>query len=63
MSWIVLSGNVHAFSLYGFKTHLCTKYFRSCILIVAKTLESLSGPTITYKLFRLTHRPMFTFSR
>ena len=36
---------------------LCTKYFRSCILWPYKIL---SGPAITYKLLRLTYRPMYT---
>ena len=52
----MLSGKVHAFFVIppgGFS--LCTKYFRSCILWPYKILL---GPAITYKLLRLTHRPM-----
>ena len=48
------------FSLSGFyDLILCTKYFRSCILWPYKIL---SGPAITYKLLRLTHRNMYTLS-
>ena len=38
---------------------------RCCLQImylVAKTLESSSGPATTYKLLRLTHRPMYNLS-
>ena len=29
---------------------------------VAKTLESLSGPVITYKLYRHTNKPIYTLN-